>query len=400
MPQAYLSRYAEPEANVAGLMLAGNKRWRHVLTVPALDEPPEFIERLAKRSEDALVILVVNQSSSPVTDGNQFLLESLFQSYPVTKLTEHLSLHSLGGLSLLLVDRTQRPLPPKTGVGLARKIAADIALQLIHQGQVSSQWIYCTDADASLPECYFWLPDDHPAVAVSLPFRHVGTPGKLLDATLLYERAIRYYAQGLSFAGSRYGFMCLGSALAFKARAYAQVRGFNIREAGEDFYLLNKLAKLGDIYSPSSQADNTIELAARLSNRTPFGTGASVAQICQLPSLSDFRYYAPECFYTLKHWFDLAPNLSQGAFLASISQLPKPLQEALTAQQIHILADHIGRQGKNPKQISQICHTWLDGFRCLKVIRHLQSNAYPQAPLIDSLAKDPFGSNLNPLLGV
>lgn len=391
MPQAYLSRYAEPEAQAAGLLLTGARRWRHVLILPALDEPPGFIQRLAQRPEDLLVVLVVNQSGQPITPANQLLLEFIHQNYPPTHQLEPLSLHRLGAPSLLVVNRAHTPLPPKTGVGLARKIAADIALQLIHQSQVCSQWIYCTDADASLPADYFCLAEDHPAVAASLPFRHLGTPGPPLAATLLYERAIRYYAQGLCFAGSGYGFLCLGSALAFKARPYAQVRGFNLREAGEDFYLLNKLAKLGAIHSPRGNAHNTIDLEARLSNRTPFGTGASVSQMCQLTDLRDFHYYAPECFFTLQHWFDLIPRLTQHNLTAALNNLPEPLQNALQAQQIQSLADHIGRQGKNPQQIRHICHIWLDGFRSLKIIRHLQLQAFPATPLLATLAQQPFG---------
>lgn len=390
MPQAYLNRYAEAEAAAAGHLLAGG-RWRHVLCIPTLDETVDFIARLATRPEDVLIILVVNQSGSPASPANSALLKAIGEQYPALKQQGHLSLHCLGAPSLLLVDRAHTPLPAKTGVGLARKIAADIALQLIHQQRVDDTWIYCTDADATLPQQYFYLREDHPAVAASLPFQHTGAPGPLLEATHLYEHAIRYYAQGLSFAGSGYGFLCLGSALAFKARAYAQVRGFNLREAGEDFYLLNKLAKLGEIYRPAASADNTITLEARLSNRTPFGTGACVSQMCQLADLTDFRYYAPECFFTLKHWFDLAPTLSQHSLTAVLKSLPAPLQNALQAQGIGSLADHLGRQGKNPQQIRLICHTWLDGFRSLKIIRHLQSQAFPATPLIATLAQQPFG---------
>jgi hypothetical protein len=234
------------------------------------------------------------------------------------------------------------------------------------------------------------LQENSTAVAASLPFRHVGSPGALLDATLLYEQAIRYYAQGLRFAGSGYGFLSLGSALAFKACAYAKVRGFNSREAGEDFYLLNKLAKLGPVLSEDLPTISPIHISARHSNRTPFGTGASVAHICQLPSLNDFYYYAPECFFMLKHWFDLLPKLTQQNLLTELNSLPKPLKQALLAQNIHSLAEHLSRQGKNPQQIKTICHTWLDGFRSLKIIRYVQTHHFPAQPFIQSLAQQPF----------
>lgn len=387
MPYQYLNHYAEPEANLAATLMADCGVWDKVLTIPALDEAPEFLQRLAERPERVLVILVVNQTTAPITPTNQCLINKIAQHYCELKKQGHLSLYTFGTGSLLIVDRANHPLPAKTGVGLARKIAADIALGLILQKKINSQWIYCSDADAQLPDDYFSLDEQSTSVAASLPFTHVGTPGLLLDATTLYEHAIRYYTQGLRFAGSDYGFLSLGSALAVKATAYAKVRGFNLKEAGEDFYLLNKLAKIGTIATPDS---SPIRIAARLSNRTPFGTGACVAQMCALPTLNDFTYYSPACFHMLKFWFDLVPTINQHNFKESVSSLPSPLVQALTAQNIDTLADHIKRQGKNSQQIASICHTWLDGFRTLKIIRHLQAHSFPAEPLIKSLALNPF----------
>ncbi|MEY4591078.1 MAG: hypothetical protein RL497_3154 [Pseudomonadota bacterium] len=394
MPHHYLTHYAAAEAtdvlNLAGVL---NQPWQNVLCLPALNETPDFIYRLTKHPERLLLILVVNQTQSPITLANQALITTINQQFQRLSQHNNLALYTLETHNLLLVDRANAPLPAKTGVGLARKIAADIALQLIQQGAIKSHWIYCTDADAQLPDDYFGLDETSPAVAASLPFTHVGPPGPLLDATTLYEHAIRYYAQGLRMAGSGYGFLSLGSALAVKARAYATVRGFNLREAGEDFYLLNKLAKIGEILTPETTTRPTspIQISARFSNRTPFGTGQSVTQISQLPSLNDYHYYAPACFLMLKHWFELIPKLTAHNLLSELTRLPHPLQNALLAQNIHSLAEHLNRQGTSPKHIKTTCHTWLDGFRTLKIIRYLQAHYFPAEPLLATLARKPFG---------
>ena len=48
----------------------------------------------------------------------------------------------------------------------------------------------------------------------------------------------------MKYARSPYAFHTIGSTMAVSANHYAKVRGFPKREAGEDFYLLNKLAKV------------------------------------------------------------------------------------------------------------------------------------------------------------
>src|SRR5690606_17786041 len=95
-------------------------------------------------------------------------------------------------------------------------------------------------------------------------------------ALVLYEISLRSYEYGLAYAGSPYAFQTLGSTLALNPAAYAKVRGFPKRLAGEDFYILNKLIKIGPIYLRN---DRCLQIKDRPSQRVPFGTGTSVFKI-------------------------------------------------------------------------------------------------------------------------
>ena len=91
-----------------------------------------------------------------------------------------------------------------------------------------------------------------------------------------YEIFLRYWVLGLQYARSPYAFHSIGSTIVTTADGYLAVRGMNRREAGEDFYFLNKLAKTG----PIRQIRETVVYpSARISRRVPFGTGAAVEKI-------------------------------------------------------------------------------------------------------------------------
>ena len=80
---------------------------------------------------------------------------------------------------------------------------------------------------------------------------------------------------GLAHAGSRWAFHTIGSLISVTCPAYAAVRGFPRRQAGEDFYFLQELAKTGGV----SRIDSTtVHPSARSSDRVPFGTGATVGR--------------------------------------------------------------------------------------------------------------------------
>ena len=323
---------------------------------------------------------------------------------------------------VLLVDRFSdgHKLPPKGGVGHARKTGADLAAHLIHQRRVCSPWIHCSDADVHLPQRYFTcsaaLSDTcaQNTAALVYPFRHSiaeHKPGdetpdshrhKIMQVTRLYEYSLRYYVAGLSFARSPYAFHTIGSTIAVNAAHYAKVRGFPRRQAGEDFYLLNKLAKVGSIVQLGDETDcEPIEITARLSDRVPFGTGAAVGTIMELEDPArEFLLYHPSVFGLLRSWLGCLPAIWQsrssdiGAILSR--ELATDKQGSLSSHSPTDLRALIGgleesgatealqhafRQSKDARQFNRQINTWFDAFRTLKLIHHLRDHHSPSISL-------------------
>jgi len=294
---------------------------------------------------------------------------------------------------ILVVDNFNHSYSIKNhqGVGLARKIGADIACTLIDQGIITSPWICSTDADAYLPDNYFSVLENIPEkqAAATYNFSHIENQDALSKATQRYEQALRYYVCGLKWAGSAYAFHTIGSTLAFRYDYYALVRGFPKRAAGEDFYLLNKLAKLGSIWTIT---DATILIEPRLSDRVPFGTGPAVSAILQLPEINNYHYYDPQLFVELKHCLNAMGRLweEKKDFASWFDNLSKPVQFALVQLKFNKLTAHILKQVSDKQQCDRHVEQWFDGFRTLKFIHILRDDFYPSIPLSKARKEAPW----------
>jgi len=395
--EKYLAHYAEPECQLLKPLLNGppehhryrhplsdtNHEWQYVLVIPAYDEKPEFFDRLAVTllaQQAVLLILVVNQPDtlSSATEANHNLVRHLQQRTTGLGQAGHLSLGQIQDThsALLTVRRIDRHLqiPAGQGVGLARKIGADIATWLIYSGRIESPWIFCTDADCHLPSNYFsGAKNAGTAAAVVFPFHHVCPGDRLGYATRLYELSLNHYVEGLRGAGSPYAFHTVGSIFGIHSRHYCQVRGFPKRAGGEDFYLLNKLAKT----APIRQLDQPlISIEARLSGRVPFGTGPAVNQILAMtnPAL-DFRCYNPVIFTELGHWLSALPALRH--ILLEDLPLSNSVVNLLNSMGIQVARDHALKHSKSVDGFVRQMHIWFDGFRTLKLVHGLQRNGYP-----------------------
>jgi hypothetical protein len=372
--QSYLARYAEPEASA---LPALGRQYAHSLVIPAYDEPHDFLERVLARQRGvgsdsgALIVLVVNTPDSAPAESRErtkSLLEHLQASAP-----DH----------VLVIDRVTKPIPRRGGVGVARKIGTDVALALHVAGQIASPWLRQTDADAVLPEDYFDTPLPESGAAV-FAHRHVTTDASLQHAANLYDLHMRYYVEGLRWAGSTYAYPTLGSTIAVHAHAYASVRGFPKRNAAEDFYLLNKVAKVGAITLVAS----TIELAARVSTRVPFGTGPALDKIVALLEQDSLgRTYTS---YSWSSFELLRQALSElESFAASTAPLSHEIDEIMGAIDFDRVADTFARQYQPGPQRNKAVRDWFDGFRTLRFV-HEARRLHPDEPLLDTVRKLPI----------
>ncbi len=374
--EKYLRHYAEPE--VSALANLKVPPCHYALAIPAYDEDHDFLQRMTPllKRHACLVILTINQPDSLAApcSANRRLAQDLVRNLTVVNTSKDLTLHRVTDTSsyVLTIDRFSPGLsiPKKQGVGLARKIAADIAVTLIQQNIIKYPWIYTTDCDAFLPDNYFTALDNRDDAAAAIyPFAHDCGDNALGKATKLYEFSLHYYQRGLQWAGSPYAFHTLGSTLAIQANHYCKVRGFPKRSGGEDFYLLNKLAKTGDIL----QLENPrITLVARLSRRVPFGTGPAVEKIIAMDNPeAEFTLYNPECFYQLKKLLD-AVKQTAGQLSGGLAGIDGTTRKVIEAMGILAALTQARLQSKQPEQFLRHFNTWFDAFRTLKFIHLLR----------------------------
>jgi hypothetical protein len=372
----YLARYAEPEAK---LVARAPTRYRAVLVVPAHRERADlldgFVEAAANAGGRVLVVLVVNAAK----DSSPAALEE------TRELWHELSHLKHDAFELALIDRVSpgRELPPKQGVGLARKIGADLALALWAQRRVELPYIFSTDADASLPADYFRAAaESAPVSALLYPFRHEPGGDPSVDAaTERYELGLRYHVLGLNYARSPYAYHSLGSTLALGCEAYAAVRGFPKRLAGEDFYVLDKLAKIGSVLPLGSAA---VRIRARLSDRVPFGTGPRVRT---LSAGGTFEIYHPDRYQALGAVLDAFAELATGRALPPIDDRALSALRSLGFERE--LADAL-EQCKTEAVLLRRLLTWFDGLKTLRFIHALRDSARPDIPLDLALRQAPF----------
>ncbi len=406
----YLARSAEPETSLAG-KFAGD--FGDVLVVPAYGEVETFLATLGSVASsergDVLVILVLNaRSDSPdeVHESNETLRRRLASDLPAaTPVGEEGSLsYPLERGRLLLIERATpgRYLPAGQGIGLARKIGFDLALALRQAGRIASPWISSTDADTILPRDYFDRTKgvDPDAIGAAIyPFEHrFADEPRLAEAGRLYEISLRYYVLGLEWAGSPYAYHSMGSCLAIPAVSYARVRGFPLRNALEDFYALNKLAKVGAIARLSGAP---VGLEGRISERVPISTGQALSELVSgKKSLSAFPLYHPLVFAHLAVWLRVLAAIARsgGDFQGALGELPREnpffqpdlLLEALERLgALRAVRDAIGRS-KEEKSLLTRLHTWFDAFKTLKLIHALRSGGLHSIGYLQALSEAPF----------
>lgn len=276
-------------------------------------------------------------------------------------------------------------LPAKhAGVGLARKIGMDEAAARFYQTKQPERGVMvCYDADCLCKRNFlvenFRHFAERPGIAgCSTYFEHPLSGAEELAvyrAVTAYELHLRYYVEGLRWAGFPYAYHTIGSAMSVRVPAYLQLGGMNRKKAGEDFYFFQKLMRHAKTSELSATA---VYPSARPSHRVPFGTGQAVGRILAgEPQMS----YSFQSFWSVKALVDAVRSLDQAptSFEECFpSNLPAPMLAFLEANDCQSAIAEISKNVAGIAQFKKRFWRWFDGFRCVKFLNWVSANGCPK----------------------
>lgn len=274
-------------------------------------------------------------------------------------------LRSYRGLNLHVLDRCSMGRGwsgRKSGVGMAR---GEI-LRAIEAVTTKKALIVNLDADTTMESTYLdrvvRIFRDFPETQGMLApyYHHLSGDERMDRAILRYEIYMRTYLISLLQIESPYAFTALGSALSFSLGSYLAVGGFPARAAGEDFYMAQKLRKLGNLCIWGA---GPVYPSSRPSSRVPFGTGPSV-RLGARGRYDNYPIFPFELFQEVKDTVELFEEL----FHRDVST---PMDGFF--QRVFGRADPfqvLRRDHKKPENFIRACHGRLDALRIFQYLRY------------------------------
>ncbi|MGA1978494.1 MAG: hypothetical protein ABSG89_11665 [Bacteroidales bacterium] len=275
------------------------------------------------------------------------------------------------------------------GVGTARKTGMDEAVRRFNLAGNPEGVIACLDADCLVEKNYFTaleseLAGNRRMNGCSIYFEHLLSgedfTGEIRKNIVEYELHMRYYIQGLKYSGFPYAFHTVGSSFAVKALKYVKCGGMNRRQAGEDFYFLQKLIPLGGYFNLNS---TTVYPSPRESSRVPFGTGPVMKMHLKRPS-EDFLTYNPEAFTELRFLFSSAIRLYQcnySGLRTFYGTLPSGLRSYISEQEWMSRNAEIRENTSGSETYTKRFFGWFNMFRIVKYLNHVHRNCFIKQPV-------------------
>ncbi|MGC9330430.1 MAG: glycosyltransferase [Bacteroidales bacterium] len=346
------------------------------VVIPAYNEPDiedTLISLLHNDDPGCItdVILVVN---APDDDSKQSIARNLtdFQHYSeFAKTLEHPFIR----LTVLWKAFSKK----YAGPGSARKYGMDIALDRFNRLDNANGVILSLDADAVVAKNYLKAVHKHfqnhkEQDAATVYFEHPFQEDD--DPIILYELYLRYFRHALQWSGYPHYFYFVGSCFAVKVSAYAEQGGMNRKNAGEDFYFLNKMELNGNL----GECNNTIIYpSGRISDRVPFGTGQEVKKIKATGSYDVYSMESFELLAKVVQCIDNTYGIEKSTYNDLIKAFPKPV---VTWMEKIYLWDHIQDAHKNTtgkKAYFKRLYRYVDTFKIIRFLNYISETLYPKS---------------------
>jgi len=275
------------------------------------------------------------------------------------------------------------------GVGLARKTGMDEAVRRFDSVNNPDGLIVNLDADCRVSYNYFIslfeaFSGKKNRNACSIYFEHPLSgndfSSDIYSSIALYELHLRYYYQGLAFSGFPYVFHTVGSAIAVRASAYVKAGGMNRRQAGEDFYFIQKLLPLGGYFNLNSTA---VYPSPRQSYRVPFGTGAMMTKMSESSS-PQLETYSLAAFRDLRSLFNSAGRIfcsTQSDLINIYDSLPESVRFFITSSEWMEKLTEIRNNTSGEGSFRKRFFEWFNMFSIVKFMNQSHRDCYKKEPV-------------------
>ncbi|MDR2234408.1 MAG: hypothetical protein LBE56_14950 [Tannerella sp.] len=282
----------------------------------------------------------------------------------------------------MLVEGTPRK---KAGVGFARKAGMDEAAVRFAAIDRPEGLIVSLDADTLVASNYLQVAEkaynNSAAQCFTFEFQHLYEPERYSEAEIracrLYELYLRYFRSALKMLNVPYAIHSIGSCFAVRAEAYTKLGGMSMRQAGEDFYFLQKAVKMQPVCEMS---EVIVFPSPRISTRVPFGTGASVRNIVAEGS---YYVYNFELFKLLKTFYDLFPSMESADVQ---SQIPSEILHFIGSRPFNEALTECRKYTSSPKAFLKRMYDRFYAFFIVKFLNTFdKDSAYPPMDVLDAV---------------
>ena len=297
-------------------------------------------------------------------------------------------------------------LPAKSaGVGLARKIGMDEAVRRFAHVKNKTGLISCFDSDCLCQPNYFqalinYFKKNTKCNGATVYFEHPlsgDLPTDIYKGITQYELHLRYLTHALRYSGFPFTYYTVGSTIVVPVEVYKKQGGMNARQAGEDFYFIQKIASLGNFH----EIKNTVIFPSpRVSDRVPFGTGKAMKRWTQQRSDSYFTYNYLT-FTDLKQFIEIInlsyENQTPEKFLSE-SQIPETINMYLNRENWQNRLLSCLKTSNSLKVYNSKVYNWFNGLKVIRYLNYSGSSYYEDLPVEKAsrwLLKSHFNINSN-----
>ena len=272
------------------------------------------------------------------------------------------------------------------GVGNARTVGMDEAVWRFASIETPRGVIVSLDADCLVSEDYFaeiysrfYCSKDKPN-ACTLQYKHNFDENLYSEQEIIacrkYEMYLRYFRLAQKVAGIPVCMHTIGSCLAVTAESYAKMGGMSRRQAGEDFYFLQKLAQ----QSPVATICKPIVFPSpSVSERVPFGTGRSVKKIIDTGSCKVYNF---SLFLLLKKFY----SSFAGLFDDDSCEIPNEVIEFVGEQKFQILVEECRNNTSDRRSFVKRMFAKFDVFFMIRFLNSFgESSKYPVVEVEDAV---------------